>query len=174
MKVADAVKQIIGLAAVGGACFVIGYAVNITYFYDKTPVQPIEFSHKIHAGDNQIPCKYCHLYVERSRVSGVPNVQRCMGCHKIIKTDSPLIQKLTAYWDNKEPIPWVKVHNLPDFVRFTHKRHIKAGLQCQECHGDVASMSRITKVSSLKMGWCLSCHERRSVKNGKDCWTCHK
>ena len=162
------------MAIVGGVFFLIGYAVNVTYFSDKTPAQPIEFSHKIHAGDNSIPCKYCHIYAEKSRVSGVPNVQRCMGCHKFIKTESPLIKQLTGYWDKKEPIPWVKVHNLPDYVHFTHKRHIKAGLQCQECHGDVAKMDRITKVSSLQMGWCLGCHEKRDVKNGKDCWTCHK
>lgn len=174
MKVAPLIRQLVALVVVAGVCFLIGYGVNITFFYDKTPVQPIDFSHKIHAGDNKIPCMYCHIYADRSRVAGVPNVARCMGCHKIIKTDSPLIQKLTAYWDKKEPIPWVKVHNLPDYVHFTHKRHIKAGLQCQMCHGDVASMPRITRVSSLKMGWCLTCHEQRGVKNGKDCWTCHK
>lgn len=162
------------IGVIGAVFFVIGYGVNAAFFSDFTPEQPIEFSHKIHAGDNKIPCMYCHIYAERSRVSGVPNVQRCMGCHKIIKTDSPLIQKLTEYWDKKEPIPWVKVYNLPDYVHFTHKRHIKAGLDCKLCHGDVASMDRITKVASLQMGWCLNCHASRDVVNGQDCWTCHK
>lgn len=168
------------LSVVGGICLVIGFGINYFYFDDKTPVQPIEFSHKIHAGDNKVPCLYCHIYAEKSKVSGVPNVQRCMGCHKAIKTDSPEIVKLTRYWDNKEPIPWVKVHNLPDYVQFTHKRHVKAGLQCAECHGDVASMARVTRVSSLGMGWCLDCHVTKgvaagmSVSAGKDCWTCHK
>lgn len=158
------------VAAIG---FGAGYVINDSYSSDRTPVQPIEFSHRIHAGINQIPCQYCHIYAERSRVAGVPNVQRCMGCHKIIKTDSPLIQQLTSYWEKKEPIPWVKVHNLPDYVWFTHKRHIKAGLECKACHGDIASMDRVTRVSSLKMGWCLNCHVSKGVKNGKDCWTCH-
>ena len=167
------VYKIIATIIIFGASFFICYGVYSKYTPDRTPVQPIEFSHKIHAGDNQIPCLYCHIYAERSRVAGVPNVKRCMGCHSIIKTDSPEIKKLTAYWDSKEPIPWVKVHNLPDYVYFPHKRHVKAGRKCEECHGDVAKMSRITRVSSLQMGWCLSCHGKYNVKNGRDCWTCH-
>ncbi|HAO92781.1 MAG: menaquinol oxidoreductase [Deltaproteobacteria bacterium GWB2_55_19] len=167
-------KKLILYAVVGGIAFVIGYFVNDQFFSDRAPVQPINFSHKIHAGDNQIPCQYCHIYAERSRVSGVPNVKRCMGCHQIIKTDSPEIQKVASYWDKKEPIPWVKVYNLPDHVYFPHKRHVRAGVDCKNCHGDVASMARIEKVSSLQMGWCLSCHTKREVKNGHDCWTCHK
>lgn len=153
--------------------FGVGYTLNDLYSSDRRPKQPIEFSHRIHAGDNQIPCLYCHIFAERSRVSGVPNVKRCMGCHVVIKTDSPEIQKLASYWDKKEPVPWVKVHNLPDYVYFPHKRHIKAGRQCKDCHGDIASMDRVRRVSSLKMGWCLNCHGRYNVKNGSDCWTCH-
>lgn len=167
-------KKLILYAVVGGIAFIIGYFVNYQFFSDRAPVQPINFSHKIHAGDNQIQCQYCHIYAERSRVSGVPNVKRCMGCHQIIKTDSPEIQKVASYWDKKEPIPWVKVYNLPDHVYFPHKRHVRAGVDCKNCHGDVATMARIEKVSSLQMGWCLSCHTKREVKNGRDCWTCHK
>ncbi|MFQ5736758.1 MAG: cytochrome c3 family protein [Thermodesulfobacteriota bacterium] len=167
-------KKLILLAITGLITFGIGFAINETFFSGREPVQPINFSHKIHAGDNKVPCLYCHVFAERSRVSGVPNVQRCMGCHKIIKTDSPEIQKVAAYWDNKEPIPWIKVHNLPDHVYFPHKRHVRAGVQCTNCHGDIASMPRVKRVSSLKMGWCLGCHTKRGVKNGRDCWTCHK
>lgn len=167
-------KKLILLAITGIIAFGIGYGVNTLYFSDTEPVQPINFSHKIHAGDNKIPCLYCHAFAERSRVSGVPNVQRCMGCHKVIKTDSPEIQKVAAYWDKQEPIPWVKVHNLPDHVYFPHKRHVRAGVECQNCHGDIASMGRVKRVSSLKMGWCLGCHKKRQVNNGTDCWTCHK
>jgi hypothetical protein len=154
--------------------FLIGYGVNDAYFAGRRPVQPIAFSHRIHAGDNQIPCRYCHMYAETSRVAGVPNVKRCMGCHAVIKTDSPEIKKVAAYWESKEPIPWVKVHNLPDHVYFPHKRHIRAGLDCALCHGDIAAMKIVERVSSLKMGWCLDCHTQRKVKNGSDCWTCHK
>ena len=184
-------KNLVMFVLIFVVTFGIGYNVNNAYFSDRSPEQPIPFSHRIHAGDHKIPCMYCHIYADRSKVAGVPNVQRCMGCHKIIKTDSPLIQKLTSYWDNKEPIPWVKVYNLPDHVYFPHKRHIKAGVPCQRCHGDVAKMDRITKqavflgipyvrVSHLKMGWCLECHTNEAqkyigtpVKNGTDCWTCH-
>lgn len=166
-------KKLILYIFIGVITFGAGYGVNQLYFSDRAPLQPINFSHKIHAGENKIPCMYCHIYADRSRVSGAPNVQRCMGCHKVIKTDSPEIQKLASYWDRKEPIPWVKVHHLPDYVYFPHKRHIKAGLECQLCHGNVQSMPVVTRVSSLKMGWCLNCHDKKQVKNGRDCWTCH-
>lgn len=151
----------------------VGYSVVMAKFYGKEPTQPINFSHKIHAGDNEVPCLYCHVYAERSRHSGAPSVERCMGCHKIIKTDAPEIKKLTKYWEDKKPIEWVKVHNLPDFVYFPHKRHVRAKVDCKECHGDIAAMPVVKRVSSLKMGWCLGCHTKKKVKNGRDCWTCH-
>jgi hypothetical protein len=154
--------------------FGVGFGVSDYVFSDRTPTQPINFSHKIHARDNEIPCMYCHIYAERSRVAGVPNVKRCMGCHVIIKRDSPEIQKLTTYWENEEPIPWVKVHKLPDHVYFPHKRHIRAEVRCQTCHGEVQWMDVVTREAPLKMGWCLDCHKQREVKNGRDCWTCHK
>jgi len=168
-------KKLVVCAVIFVVFVAVGYFFGISNarLAGRTPVQPIEFSHKIHAGDNQVPCMYCHIYAERSRHSGVPNVKKCMGCHVIIKTDSPEIKKLTKYWNDKEPIPWEKVHDLPDYVYFPHKRHVRAGVDCQNCHGDVASMSRVTRVSSLKMGWCLTCHIKRGVKNGMDCWTCH-
>lgn len=167
-------KKFIIYIIVAVITFVIGYKINDIYLSGRTPDQPINFSHKIHAGDNKIPCMYCHVFAERSRVSGVPNERRCMGCHSVIKTDAPEIIKLASYWDRKEPIPWVKVYNLPDHVYFPHKRHIRAGVECQTCHGDVASMAKITRVAPLKMGWCLNCHTQRAVKNGRDCWTCHQ
>jgi len=185
-------KYFIAYVFVAVITFALGYKAYNLYFSDLDPVQPIPFSHKIHAGTNKIPCMYCHIYAEKSRHAGVPNVKRCMGCHSIIKTDSPLIQKLASYWEKKEPIPWVKVYNLPDHVYFPHKRHVKAGVPCQRCHGDVANMDRISRqtvligipyvsVSPLKMGWCLDCHTNEAqtyigtpVKNGADCWTCHQ
>ncbi|VAW36697.1 hypothetical protein MNBD_DELTA02-663 [hydrothermal vent metagenome] len=167
------IKTLVICIIVAGVTFLVGWKISDTYLIGRTPAQPIEFSHVIHAGQNDIPCQYCHIYAERSRYSGVPNVRKCMGCHKVIKTESPEIKKLKKYWDDKEPIPWIKVHNLPDHVVFPHKRHIRAGVQCTRCHGDVASMPRVTRVSSLNMGWCLSCHMENKVENGRDCWTCH-
>ena len=163
---------LIGLFGLFG--LVIGVWANTTYFSDRAPVQPIDFSHQIHATDNDIPCMYCHAYAAKSTSAGVPSVEKCMGCHKAIATDRPEIQKLTGYWNRKEPIPWVKVHDVPDFVYFPHKRHIQAGLECQQCHGEIQTMARVTRVSSLKMPWCVDCHTEREVDHGRDCWTCHK
>lgn len=129
--------------------------------------QPIKFSHKIHAGDIQIPCQYCHIYARRSQVSGVPPVQICMGCHKLVATNLSEVKKLTKFWNDKQPIPWVKIHDVPDFVRFIHKKHINAknevyptGVTCQECHGPIEKMHVVKKFNPKfgEMGWCLKCH----------------
>jgi hypothetical protein len=151
-----------------------GYAVNASFYSDRAPVQPIEFSHRIHAGENDIPCLYCHVYADRTPSAGVPSVARCMGCHESIATDRPEIQKVQQYWDEQQPIPWIKVHDVPDFVHFTHKRHVRAGIECQQCHGPVETMDRIERQESLRMPWCVECHTEREVDNGRDCWTCHK
>lgn len=93
-------------------------AYECPFRFGYAPEQPIHFSHKIHAGENEIHCQYCHLYARRSIVAGVPSVQTCMNCHKLIRKEKPEIQKLLEYWEKKEPIPWVKVYDLPDFVHF--------------------------------------------------------
>lgn len=134
--------------------------------------QPIAFSHRLHAGEKKIPCQYCHAYARRSTVAGVPSVQTCMGCHALVAVRKPEIRKVAAYWEQRAPIPWVKIHNLPDFVYFSHKRHIRAGLACQQCHGPVETMDRVYQYSSLEMGWCLTCHTERGAPI--DCVTCHK
>ncbi len=157
-------------------------------------VQPIEFPHNTHAGTMGINCMYCHTYARRSAVSGIPRLDKCMGCHNLIESvkDKPRIKQLFAYWEKKEAIPWLKVHDLPDFVRFNHERHIqrfyfKDGRPVREvcgyCHGDVASMTTARRVKALSMGWCISCHQKdhqESATNLKtsngpnDCWQCHK
>ena len=177
ISVADALKTfrsqalIVGVGLLG---VILGAFANQTFFPDHTPEQPIAFSHALHAGDNQIPCQHCHVHAAHSPSAGVPSVNKCMNCHKAVATDRPEIQKVAQYWENAEPIPWVKVHDLPDFVYFPHKRHVQAGLACQECHGEVQAMTEVTRVSSLKMKWCVECHRERAVENGTDCWTCHK
>ncbi|UFS70397.1 cytochrome c family protein [Geomonas sp. RF6] len=139
---------------------------------DRSPAQPIAFSHKQHAGDNGIPCLYCHRSAARSAFAGVPAVSVCRECHLYIATGSPEIKKLIGYWNRKEPIPWVKVHVLPDHVYFPHFMHVRASVPCAHCHGNVAEMQRINRTVALKMGWCLDCH--REHKASIDCWTCHK
>lgn len=140
-------------------------------FSEATPAQPVSFSHTLHAGVNGINCRYCHRQVADSRLAGIPAVSDCRACHLYISTESPEIKKLAGYWDRQEPIAWVRVNSLPDHVYFTHMMHIRAGIDCSHCHGAVASMERITRTASLKMGWCLDCH--RTHKASIDCWTCH-
>jgi len=135
------------------------------------PVQPIAFSHKLHAGDNHIPCQYCHSGARRSPVAGVPSLERCLGCHRITAYDKPEIEKLAARVEKKQPLAWIKVTDVPDFVRFNHRPHVRAGVACQECHGPVETMERVRRVSSLEMGWCLDCHRRRQAST--DCLVCH-
>ncbi len=153
---------------------IAGFWANAMFYPGTSPEQPIRFSHKIHAGDFEIPCMYCHVQARRSISAGVPSVSKCVGCHSQVATDRPQIKKLMAYWENKEPIPWIKVHDLPDFVHFPHKRHVAAGVKCQTCHGPVETMEVISREAPLKMGLCLDCHKKHEVENGLDCWTCHK
>jgi hypothetical protein len=153
--------------------------------YDGKDVkQPIEFPHYIHVKINKINCMYCHTYARRSKVAGIPPTSKCMGCHKVIATDKPRIKLLTEYWKKKEPPKWKKVHDLPDFVHFTHERHLKKFVfdrdfpvenvkeVCAFCHGDVENMTVARKVKPLTMGFCRRCHEANGGPG--DCWKCHK
>ena len=134
-------------------------------------VQPIPFSHRVHAGDHQIPCQYCHEYARRSQTAGVPPVARCVGCHK----QQTSLEAVTQPWtDSRQPplqIVWNRVYTLPDFVRFAHRPHILAGVACQHCHGPVETMDRVVPTYDINMGFCISCHTERGV--GKDCVLCH-
>ena len=100
-----------------------------------------------------------------------------MGCHKLTRADKPEIQKLAGYFERNEPVPWVRVNKLPDYVKFNHKRHVKAGVQCMDCHGPVDKMEVYYQSPSLKMGWCVSCHRQRANDKqfpaSMDCLTCH-
>jgi hypothetical protein len=136
------------------------------------PDQPIAFSHNIHVVKLGLSCQECHEFTEKSSAAGIPSVEKCMSCHKTTAADKPEIKKLLAYYQNNEPVPWNRVHWLADFVYFSHKRHIKAGLDCSACHGEVKSMDANRKVKSLNMGWCLDCHRLEGAST--DCLTCHK
>ena len=139
------------------------------------PKQPIDYSHKLHAGELQIECAFCHTYARRSRAAGIPAVEQCMACHMVIAADRDPIKKIAAAYDKKQPIEWVKVHDIPDFVYFSHKRHVKAGFECQECHGEVQEMDVVYREAPLTMGWCVNCHQDNLDKGASvDCLTCHK
>lgn len=122
------------------------------------PTQPIPYSHKLHAGDLGLDCRYCHSQVEISPAANIPSVQTCMNCHRIIGQDNKKLLPLRESWASGKPIQWVRVHKLPDYVYFNHSAHLRAGLGCADCHGNVAEMEKVMQVKPLSMAWCLDCH----------------
>ncbi|WP_205503027.1 c-type cytochrome [Rufibacter psychrotolerans] len=123
------------------------------------PRQPIAFSHKLHAGDHQINCNYCHTSVYKSSSANIPSANICMNCHSQIKKESPEIQKIYRAIENNKPIEWVRVHNLPDLAYFNHSQHTKVGgVECQTCHGPIETMEVVAQYAPLTMGWCIDCH----------------
>ncbi|GDX42434.1 cytochrome c [Bacteroidota bacterium] len=187
----------IGLFVFGGYMVAKG-AIGLGRQKDYQPVQPIYYSHKVHAGINQINCLYCHGSAEQSKHAAIPSVNTCMNCHKAIQAyekgpklfdedgneidGTAEIQKLYEYagfdpnqpnkWDPsmiKKPIEWVKIHNLPDHVYFSHAQHVNAGkVQCQSCHGAINEMGEVKQVADLSMGWCINCHRESNVQFNYD------
>lgn len=125
-----------------------------------SPEQPIKFPHPKHVKGLGMNCVYCHYTATRSPDPGLPAVGTCMGCHlyTFSLAKRPEIVKLTDYWNKKQPIPWVRIHQLPEYVRFPHMRHVNAGVTCQTCHGQIQEMYQVYQYSSLNMGWCVNCH----------------
>ena len=149
--------------------------VVIGYNQGYEPDQPINFPHTVHANQYKIDCKYCHAGVEVSRHASVPSLNVCMNCHgpALVQKDSPELQKVRDAYNNNKPVAWMKVHLLPDHVKFNHAAHIKAGKQCTECHGQVQEMAKVSQVSSLAMGWCVNCHRKPENNAPINCSTCH-
>jgi cytochrome c551/c552 len=177
--------------------FLSKWAIGLQRQKDYQPEQPIYYSHKVHAGINQINCLYCHGNAWESRHAAIPSVNVCMNCHKSINSyekgpklyaangeeinGTAEIQKLYKYagfdpskpnnWDasKAKPIEWVKIHNLPDHVYFNHSQHIRAGkVQCQTCHGEITQMDEVKQFSELSMGWCINCHRQTKVDFNTD------
>lgn len=157
---------ILAVLFLGGWAFFDTFS-NVGY----APQQPIPFSHKLHAGQSKIPCEYCHSSASRSRYATVPSSNVCMNCHLVARTDRAGVQELTKLYEADQPIPWVRVHRLPDYVYFSHRWHVAKGVQCQECHGPVEEMDLVRQVASLKMGWCIDCHRKNEAS--QECQTCH-
>jgi hypothetical protein len=158
-KLGIAVGLVLLLAVVGGVASVFPTASNQGY----APVQPIPYSHRLHAGELKIPCLYCHSGAEKSRHANIPALNVCMNCHRVVKTDSPYIKQITAAYVAGKPIEWVRVHEVADYVYFPHKRHVAAGVSCQTCHGPVQEMDRVYQYSALTMGWCMECHRGQTT-----------
>jgi cytochrome c551/c552 len=132
------------------------------------PVQPIAFSHKLHAGQYKIACQYCHIGVEKGKSATIPSTNICMNCHTYIQEGSRYgtkeIAKILESWETGKPIEWVRIHNLPDLVYFNHAQHVKVGgIACQTCHGPVEEMEEVYQYSDLSMGWCINCHRQTKV-----------
>jgi hypothetical protein len=145
----------------------LGTAVVAGFWYYGTqkntevgyrPIQPVPFSHKLHAGDMGMDCRYCHSTVERSGHAAVPPTQTCMNCPSKVKTSSPRLAKVRESWETDQPIEWTKVHNLPDYVYFDHSAHLSAGVGCESCHSRIDQMPVVEQSQPLTMGWCLDCH----------------
>ncbi len=122
------------------------------------PKQPVAFSHKLHAGDLGLDCRYCHSNVEVSVHANVPPTQTCMSCHTMILPESEKLLPVRESYSSDKPIEWVRVHKLPDFVYFNHSAHVLAGVGCESCHGNIAQSEVVMQRESLSMGWCLDCH----------------
>jgi hypothetical protein len=160
-------KQTFGIVVVSFLAIIAawaGYAMfpsasNQGYY----PEQPIPFSHKLHAGDMKMDCRYCHGGAYKSATAGVPPLNVCMNCHKVVKTDSPHIQKLTKAYESNQPIEWVRIHALPDVAKFNHAPHTQKGVSCDTCHGNIREMERVEQAASLQMGWCLECHRGQTT-----------
>ena len=145
-----------------------------------TTVHPIAFPHNKHAGEFQIDCQYCHFSAERSVDAGIPPVATCMGCHTVIqgRNKPEEVQKLREFWQRGEPIPWVRIYKISDHAHFPHMRHVSpnaAGLECQQCHGEVQTMQVLNSKDPLwggdNMGWCVDCHRQEGASD--DCAVCH-
>jgi mono/diheme cytochrome c family protein len=138
------------------------YGVGLQQGYQ--PRQPIAFSHKLHAGEHQIDCNYCHTSVYKSKNANIPSANICMNCHSQIKKESPEIRKIYAAIEKDRPIEWVRVHNLPDLAYFNHSQHTKVGgIECQTCHGPIETMNVVYQFSPLTMGWCINCHREQPL-----------
>ena len=181
------VTAIIVLLASG--YMVYGFFMQVGVDQGYQPIQPIHYSHRIHAGDNQIECKYCHSSARTSKHSGIPSLNVCMNCHKSIGEVAEStatedyskefydkeIKKLyeatgwdpaeQAYTGETKPVKWVRIHNLPDFAYFNHSQHVSvAGIECQKCHGPIQEMEIVYQDAPLTMGWCINCHRETNVK----------
>lgn len=147
--------------ALGGASATFGFwffasPKNLQVGY--APTQPVPYSHRLHAGQLGIDCRYCHANVERSAEAMIPPTQTCMGCHSLVKTQSARLALVRQSFEDNVPVEWVRVHKVPDHAYFNHSVHVNAGVGCASCHGRVDQMEVVRIEEPLSMGWCLECH----------------
>jgi hypothetical protein len=159
----NTVIRVVLLTLVGGAVGTIGFAwlwVRTPYFtgQHEPVVQPIEFDHRHHVGDDGIDCRYCHSSVDRSPSAGYPATEICANCHSQVWNSSPMLQPVRESYFTDRALVWKRVHDLPDHVYFNHQIHVSKGVGCVECHGRVDQMAEMQREHAMTMGWCLECH----------------
>ncbi len=156
------------LAGAAGPVLLVWAVIGVNYGFSPAatdigyqPVQPIEFSHQIHAGQLGTDCRYCHNTVELGSHSPLPTTETCMNCHSMVHTKSEKLALLRQSWEDpadQTPIPWVRIHDLPDYAYFNHSAHVNRGVGCASCHGRIDQMEVVYQAEKLSMGWCLECH----------------
>ncbi len=156
-----------------GSTKLVTHARSVGLHQGYQPIQPIAFSHKLHAGEYGIACNYCHVGVEKSKSATIPSANICMNCHNYIEKGPQYgtkeIEKIKKHYEQGKPVEWVRIHNLPDFVYFNHQQHVVAGgQQCQTCHGPIEEMEEVYQYSDLSMGWCINCHRQTEVDVNKN------
>ena len=161
------------LAGYFGASMLVIAGFGVVWEDEAGPVeQPLPFSHRFHVGQAELECTQCHQLADKGPQATVPPMSVCAECHAGMATENPEIKKLQEHLENDIPVAWNRVHDLPWHAVFTHKRHIRAGIECTTCHGEVQAMERVRQVLPLTMGWCVSCHRDNDAPT--DCLTCHK
>ena len=155
-------REVSAVAVIGGLVYAV---VLITWVFSPemsalgyAPEQPVAYSHALHAGEMGIDCRYCHTPVEQSAFATIPPTATCMNCHASVRTQSEKLDLVRKSAETGQPIPWIRVHDLPDFVFFNHAGHVQSGVGCVSCHGRVDRMEVVEQVKPLNMGWCLECH----------------
>jgi hypothetical protein len=152
---------LLAVAGATGAGVALGVTIYFTPKYTSVgyqPVQPVPFSHNIHAGQLGLDCRYCHNGVEKSWFANLPGASTCMNCHSVVLKDDPRLQIVRDSAANNTPINWVQIHRVPDYVYFSHQVHVTRGISCVECHGRIDQMDEVRRAESLSMKFCLNCH----------------
>ncbi len=160
------------LAGCGGAPGPVAAAAPLAQSGEPGAPGEVFLDHSIHAGQAKMPCLSCHVWADKSPVAGMPSGRKCMGCHKFVAKDKAGVKLLAARVEEGRPLRWPRVFAVPDFIYFSHRVHVRARVDCRECHGDMAATREIHQDEPFTMGRCLACHEER--KATRDCLACHK
>lgn len=168
-KISRSVKTVIAAFVIVALLITAGVIISGDFY--PGPTQPIPFSHRVHVETKEINCFFCHQYATVSDSAGIPTVDKCVLCHQVIATRFPPIAEIFSYYDNNQPVPWVRVNNLADFVQFSHQAHLAQRVDCSRCHGNIKGMDRVKQAHKFDMNFCITCHWDNNAS--VVCYTCH-